>query len=1062
MFLYLATYKMLKAKNKMVWLAYITLLFFGSTIYQIKAQSPFLSPLTLDVTNGLAHNQVNAVAEDHNGFAWLGTRHGVYRYDGITVEAYRNEDGNPNTLRHEYIHTLLPDSALNKVWVATMLGLSSIDTKSKQVKNYLHSPENPRSVPDNQASSFLRDRQGNLWIGFREAGLVKYIPETDDFERYECLGNAELGDELFCDYWPREILEDPNNDSLIWMGTQKGIVSWNKHTGRYRHFIYKSENKEEEQRVNIMRRMFFHTNGKIYFGTWYRGVYTLDTRTGIITPLAPCYSNGNFAFDRDVTSGFFQKSPHELYINSFQGMQLYDLRTGCITQTFINSEKFRRWYSIDHVDKKGRIWSISRTEGFKIYDPIQQQYEYLAYEDPYTEMLLLTRAIWEDTTTQKLYIATQDGKGLYIYDSKNKDWEIIPTHPEYKSDYKSHFTIGDMVELQKGELLLISGNKLLTYRIGDKYLRLYPTQLSGHPRLSDVIKAKDGTIWISGGNIGLVKLNPKTQKLTPIDLSHLYEKFQMNTGGNFIVEDKNGNIWLREHNGLLIYEKATGEVIYHRYSAESSKVLRSMGPMVADDAGRIWIATYRNKLAYAHADSLHQGIIKYYGPEDGLRGKAVNAIKFHKKNLLVFTDEGLQTFNMDTRRFEKYFNEGYGLSSYHDSQINLSDGRIAIGQKRAIVIFNPDSLKTNEEIPQPYISDFKVFGKRWDVNSQNKSDIIFLSYKQNHFSFEFSALGFYMPHNTQFQYKLEGFDEEWQDGTQHRLASYTNVPGGDYIFKVKAFNEEKAAQAITSQTFLSISTIWYKTIWFWCLATFGIAGIIYSVYQWQISQVRKKERLKAEYERKLTDVEMSALRAQMNPHFIFNSLNSIDYYIICNEQEKASDYLNRFSRLIRLILQNSKSSIVPLKDDLEALKLYIELESLRFDDLFEYEVKMEKGLDPEKINIPPMILQPYVENAIWHGLMQKESGKGILELSMRKNNGHLICLIEDNGIGREAAQKLKSKSASRRKSYGMKITSDRLAMLNKIAGADASVQIFDLKNEDESPAGTRVELSIPL
>jgi len=107
---YLALYKMLKAKNKMIWLAYVTLLFFGRNIYQAKTQSPFLSPLKLDVTNGLAHNQVNAVAEDHNGFAWLGTRHGVYRYDGINVEAYRNEEGNPNTLRHEYIHTLFPDS----------------------------------------------------------------------------------------------------------------------------------------------------------------------------------------------------------------------------------------------------------------------------------------------------------------------------------------------------------------------------------------------------------------------------------------------------------------------------------------------------------------------------------------------------------------------------------------------------------------------------------------------------------------------------------------------------------------------------------------------------------------------------------------------------------------------------------------------------------------------------------------------------------------------------------------------------------------------------------------
>jgi LytS/YehU family sensor histidine kinase len=200
----------------------------------------------------------------------------------------------------------------------------------------------------------------------------------------------------------------------------------------------------------------------------------------------------------------------------------------------------------------------------------------------------------------------------------------------------------------------------------------------------------------------------------------------------------------------------------------------------------------------------------------------------------------------------------------------------------------------------------------------------------------------------------------------------------------------------------------------------------------------------------------------MNPHFIFNSLNSIDYYIINNDQEKASDYLNRFSRLIRLILQNSKSTIVPLKDDLEALKLYIEMESLRFDNLFDYEVNAEKGLNLEKISVPPMIIQPYVENAIWHGLMQKRGEKGKLLLNIHQRNGHLLCSIEDNGIGREAAQQLKTKSATQRKSYGMKITSDRLAMLNKLAGTDASVNVIDLKNEDGSAAGTRVELSIPL
>ena len=191
-------------------------------------------------------------------------------------------------------------------------------------------------------------------------------------------------------------------------------------------------------------------------------------------------------------------------------------------------------------------------------------------------------------------------------------------------------------------------------------------------------------------------------------------------------------------------------------------------------------------------------------------------------------------------------------------------------------------------------------------------------------------------------------------------------------------------------------------------------------------------------------------------------LNSIEYYIISNEPEKASDYLNRFSRLIRLILQNSKNNIVPLKDDLETLQLYIEIESVRFDHQFDYEIKIEEGIDTATVLIPPMLLQPYVENAIWHGLMQKQTPGGTIELKIRRQGAALICLLEDNGIGRAAAAALKSKSGSSKKSFGMKITSERLKALNHLADTRASVQIFDLTDEEGQASGTRVELVIPL
>lgn len=238
----------------------------------------------------------------------------------------------------------------------------------------------------------------------------------------------------------------------------------------------------------------------------------------------------------------------------------------------------------------------------------------------------------------------------------------------------------------------------------------------------------------------------------------------------------------------------------------------------------------------------------------------------------------------------------------------------------------------------------------------------------------------------------------------------------------------------------------------------------YRLCRSRVRQIRKEEKLKAEFEKCLADVEMSALRAQMNPHFLFNSLNSIDSFIIKNENRKASEYLNNFARLIRLILQNSRSNYVNLKDEIEAIELYLQMENLRFRDKFTYELQIEDNLELSAIDIPPMLIQPYIENAIWHGLMHKEDkSQGKVTFSVAKENGFLQCVIEDNGIGREKAKEMKAKRPLRgQQSYGMRITSDRIHIINKLYNSNTSVRIIDLKDEKLAPLGTRVELCIPV
>jgi LytS/YehU family sensor histidine kinase len=226
-------------------------------------------------------------------------------------------------------------------------------------------------------------------------------------------------------------------------------------------------------------------------------------------------------------------------------------------------------------------------------------------------------------------------------------------------------------------------------------------------------------------------------------------------------------------------------------------------------------------------------------------------------------------------------------------------------------------------------------------------------------------------------------------------------------------------------------------------------------------QKLESERTKAELQQQATELEMQALRAQMNPHFIFNSLNSINRFILQNNKAQASEYLTKFSRLVRLILQNSQAAFITLESELEALQLYLELEAVRFDHQFEYRIIVDEEIDTSVIKVPPLVIQPYAENAIWHGLMHKEE-KGCLEIKLFPEDGMLYCKITDNGIGRKKASELKSKSVAAHKSLGLRITADRIARLQRNKVWIDYITINDLEYADGSPAGTEVILKIPI
>lgn len=248
---------------------------------------------------------------------------------------------------------------------------------------------------------------------------------------------------------------------------------------------------------------------------------------------------------------------------------------------------------------------------------------------------------------------------------------------------------------------------------------------------------------------------------------------------------------------------------------------------------------------------------------------------------------------------------------------------------------------------------------------------------------------------------------------------------------------------------------------FYAIGAFIIFLMILGILFYRIRQIRKQANIKLSFNKKVAEVEMQALRAQMNPHFIFNCLNSINRYIVKSDHMTASGYLTKFAKLIRLILDNAAQQTTPLENELQLLQLYIEIEALRFNNRFAWVIEVDEGIDKETVFVPSMVIQPYVENAIWHGLMHKDE-KGLLTIRIGKSSNSLLeIIVEDDGVGRKLSAESSNRDALKTRSYGMQITKDRLHIVNQLFNTQARVRVEDLYAADGSAAGTRVTLNLP-
>ncbi|HSR38781.1 MAG TPA: histidine kinase, partial [Phnomibacter sp.] len=472
------------------------------------------------------------------------------------------------------------------------------------------------------------------------------------------------------------------------------------------------------------------------------------------------------------------------------------------------------------------------------------------------------------------------------------------------------------------------------------------------------------------------------------------------------------------------------------------------------------IATQRNLVWISSSD---KGIVVLDGKKviaalskaNGLSSDICRSIYAWGNHLWVGTNSGLnKVVYADEKIAITKFGTYDGLPSEIIEAILEKDSLVFIGTSEGLTFFNEKKLTTNSSCK------LHILGVRPAKEYALINGKYYLPYNHNTVGVDFTAISFRSAGDIQYFYRLQGLNEKWQV-TRNQNLEFTALPPGEYTLELQAVNRFGVKSAMIPLTFV-IDTPFWRTWWFITLAV--LAAVFVTVYLLNRRNEKQRQRLeqKMEVEKKLAELEQQALQAQMNPHFIFNCLNSIQQYFLTNDGAKANKFLSMFAALVRETLHFSSQKSIRVSDEVQYLSRYLEMEKMRFGDHFVYEIKVDPNIPINFVEIPALMLQPYVENAIRHGVRHRKSGDGRIQISFEIKGEELHCIVADNGIGREKSRAMRGRQPVEYQSRGMELGQKRIEALNKLYQREIKVEIKDLKDDQGVALGTEVHLIIPV
>jgi ligand-binding sensor domain-containing protein len=568
--------------------------------------------------------------------------------------------------------------------------------------------------------------------------------------------------------------------------------------------------------------------------------------------------------------------------------------------------------------------------------------------------------------------------------------------------------------------------------------------------------ARDKSIWVSFGRLNsVIRYDRRKREFSEIS-DRQWPKMKI-TYCFGMAEDRSGNMWLGG-DGLCRWnagKQAIDTLI--TYSAFSPQLPNYAQLIDCDENNNLWLYSGNNGILQFNCDNFSSEIRKaenYFTD-----GDVANTTYITNGNIWMGMENGITGFNIRNGKSKTYpYTDGLptvAITSprqgfYYDDRENI----FYLGSKHHLISFRPDLPLRPQKTPSLFLDGIitKSGTRLGDV------DRIDLGNSDNNLLINFNSVNYTNPEGNRFAYQLTpGTDTSWHLLNWQRSVNLNNLSPGEYHVTLKLFSVNNRWPDQLKSILIFIHPPFWKHWWFMTLAGLFMVGIVLLVYRFRVSQLRAKLSL----DKQMAEYEMKALHAQMNPHFIFNALNSIREMILHEDNRNASRYLSRFARLIRLNLEHSRQTFITLRQNNEYLESYLEMEQLRFSD-FSYRIVTSPGAqdDIDEIKLAPMLIQPLVENAIWHGLQPKEKDKQLL-IQFYLEEGRLVCEIEDNGIGIRQSLQNKDQTKSMHRSMGIANIRQRIAVLNEKYRISCSLSIRDKADvPGKTGSGTLITLTM--